>query len=81
MAMNVRNGIPIVQSVTKAKKPQGRLWMAIPNPYTRYIEMFMTVDGCEVSVIMPYKKEWVQQYTEEGWHTKKVWDVDERRNA
>jgi len=41
----------------------------------------MKVDDCEVSIIMPYKSEWVQQYTKEGWHTKKVWDVDERRNA
>lgn len=79
--MNMRNGIPIVQSVKKSKQPQGRLWKAIPNPYTQYIEMAIIVDGWEASVIMPYKSEWVQQYTKEGWHTKKVWDVDERRNA
>lgn len=78
--MNMRNGIPIVQSV-KSKQPQDRLWKAIPNPFTRYIEMAMIVEGCEASVIMPYKSEWVQQYIKEGWHTKKVWDVDERRNA
>ena len=79
--MNTRNGIPIVQSVPILKQPQARLWKAIPNPFTKYIELFMTVDGCEASVIMPYKKEWVQQYIKEGWHTKKVWDVDECRNA
>ncbi|QDP99398.1 hypothetical protein FOH38_01870 [Lysinibacillus fusiformis] len=79
--MNMRNGIPIVQSVTKAKKPQDRLWKAIPNPYTRFIEMAIIVDGCKASVIMPYKNEWVQQYIEEGWYTKKAWDVNERRNA
>lgn len=78
--MNTRNGIPIVQSV-KSKQPQNKLWKAIPNPFTRYIEMAMIIDGCEASVVMPYKKEWVQQYNKEGWHTKKVWDVDERRNA
>lgn len=76
----MRNGIPIVQSV-KSKKLQDRLWMAIPNPFTRYIEMAMIVDGCEASVIMPCKYEWVQQYIKEGWHTKKVWDIDERKNA
>lgn len=77
----MRNGIPIVQSVKKKNQPQGRLWKAIPNPFTRYIEMAIIVDGCEASVIMPYKSEWVQQYTHEGWYTKKVWDIDERRNA
>ncbi|MFJ7914458.1 MULTISPECIES: hypothetical protein [unclassified Lysinibacillus] len=76
--MNMRNGIPIVQSV-KSKKPQNRLWRAIPNPFTRYIEMAMIINGCEASVVMPYKLEWVQQYIEEGWHTKKVWDINERR--
>lgn len=78
--MNLRNGIPIIQP-KKLKQPQGRLWKSKPNPYKRYIEMTMNVDGCEASVIMPYKSEWVQQYTKEGWHTKKVWEVDERRNA
>ncbi|QDP99440.1 hypothetical protein FOH38_02090 [Lysinibacillus fusiformis] len=73
--MNMRNGIPIVQSVKSKKQPQGRLWKAIPNPYTRFIEMAIIVDGCEASVIMPYKKEWVQQYIKEGWHTKKVWEI------
>lgn len=79
--MNIRNGIPIVPSVTKAKKTQDRSWKPMPNPFTRYIEMSMIVDGCEASVIMPYKNEWVQQYIKEGWHTKKVWDIDERENA
>lgn len=78
--MNMRNGIPIVQSVKKTKQPP-RLWKAIPNPFTKYIEMAMIVNGCEASVIMPYKSEWVQQYTKEGWHTKKVWDVNEHKNA
>lgn len=78
--MNLRNGIPIIQP-KKLKQPQGRLWKAKPNPYKRYIEMTINVDGWEASVIMPYKSEWVQQYTKEGWYTKKVWDVDERRNA
>jgi len=78
--VNMRNGIPIVQSV-KSNKPQVRLWRAIPNPFTKYIEMIMTVNGCEASVIMPYKKEWVQQYIEEGWGVKEVWGVDERKNA
>ncbi|MBL3729303.1 hypothetical protein JIN86_06775 [Lysinibacillus sp. HST-98] len=78
--MNLRNGIPIIRP-KKLKQPQGRLWKAKPNSYKRYIEMTMNVDGCEASVIMPYKSEWVQQYIREGWHTKKVWDVDERRNA
>lgn len=27
--MNMRNGIPIVQSVKKSKQTQGRLWKAI----------------------------------------------------
>lgn len=78
--MNIRNGIPIIQS-GKSKQLQGRLWKAEHNPYKRYIEMMMIVDGCEASVVMPYKSEWVQQYIREGWHTRKVWDVDERRNA
>ncbi|SPU37894.1 Uncharacterised protein [Lysinibacillus capsici] len=79
--MNMRNGIPIVQSVKKTKQPQGRLWKAIPNPFTKYIELFMTVDKCEVSIIMPYDFEWIQQYLNEGWIELGVWDVDERRNA
>lgn len=73
--MNMRNGIPIVQSVKKKKQPQGRLWKAIPNPYTRYIEMTIIVDGCEASVIMPYKYKWVQKYQSEGWITKEVWVI------
>ncbi|MFJ7736417.1 hypothetical protein ACIQ2D_08735 [Lysinibacillus sp. NPDC097287] len=72
--MNMRNGIPIVQSVKNTGRPQNRLWKAITNPYTRYIEMAIIVNGCEASVVMPYKHKWVQQYTNEGWHTKKVWD-------
>ena len=79
--MNMRNGIPIVQSVKSKKQPQGRLWKAIPNPFTKYIELFMTVDECEVSIIMPYDFEWIQQYLNEGWIERGVWDVDERRNA
>ncbi|MFJ5768125.1 hypothetical protein ACIP9C_22615 [Lysinibacillus sp. NPDC093210] len=79
--MNMRNGIPIVQSVKKTKQPQGRLWEAKPNPFTKYIEMFMTVDGCEVSVIMPYKYKWVQQYLNEGWIERGVWNVHECRRA
>jgi hypothetical protein len=70
--MNLRNGIPIIRS-GKLKQPQGRLWKAEPNPYKRYIEMTMKVDGCEASVIMPYKYKWVQKYKREGWETKEVW--------
>lgn len=70
----MRNGIPIVQSVKNTSRPQNKLWRTITNPYTRYIEMTMIVDGCEASVVMPYKHKWVQQYLREGWHTKKVWD-------
>jgi len=79
--MNMRNGIPIVQSVKKLKQPQDRLWTAIPNPFTKYIELFMTVDGCEVSISIPYDFEFVQQYLNEGWIERGVWDVDERRHA
>ncbi|MFJ7407516.1 MULTISPECIES: hypothetical protein [unclassified Lysinibacillus] len=79
--MNMRNGIPIVQSVKKKKQPQGRLWKAKPNPFTKYIEMFMTVDGCEVSIIMPYDFEWIQQYLNEGWIERGVWNVHECRRA
>ncbi len=50
--MNMRNGIPIVQSVKKSKQPQGRLWMAISNPYTRYIEMAIIIDECEARNVM-----------------------------
>jgi len=77
----MRNGIPIVQSVKKTKQPQGRLWTAIPNPFTKYIEMFMTVDGCEVSVIMPYEFESIQQHLNEGWIERGVWNVHECRYA
>lgn len=79
--MNMRNGIPIVQSVKKTKQPQRRLWKTTPNPFTKYIEMFMTVDGCEVSISIPYDFECVQQYINEGWIERGVWDVDERKNA
>lgn len=72
--MNLRNGIPIIQS-GKLKQPQGRLWKVQPNPYKRYIEMTMKVDGCEASVIMPYKYKWVQKYKREGWITKEVWVI------
>ena len=27
----------------------------------------MTVEECEVSVIIPYDFEWIQQYLNEGW--------------
>lgn len=77
----MRNGIPIVQSVKKSKQPQGRLWKAIPNPFTKYIELFMTVDECEVSIIMPYDFDWIQQYLNEGWIERGVWYVNEHRNA
>lgn len=77
----MRNGIPIVQSVKKTKQSQGRLWKAKPNPFTKYIEMFMTVDGCEVSVIMPYDFEAFQQYINEGWIERGVWNVHECRRA
>lgn len=77
----MRNGIPIVQSVKSKKQLQRRLWKAIPNPFTKYIEMFMTVDGCEVSISIPYDFEYVQQYINEGWIERGVWDVDERKNA
>ncbi|MFS0819651.1 hypothetical protein ABC382_22540 [Lysinibacillus sp. 1P01SD] len=70
--MNLRNGIPIIQP-GKLKQPQGRLWKAEPNPYKRYIELTMIVDGCEASIIMPYKHKWVQKYKREGWETKEVW--------
>ncbi|MGE7753283.1 hypothetical protein [Lysinibacillus fusiformis] len=72
--MNVRNGIPIIQPGHK-KQVQGQLWKAEPNPYKRYIEMTMMVDGCEASVIMPYKYKWVQKYKCEGWITKEVWVI------
>lgn len=79
----MRNGIPIVQSrsVKKTKQPQNRLWKAPPNPFTKYIEMYMTVDGCEVSVIMPYDFEWIQQYLNEGWIERGVWSEHECRYA
>lgn len=41
----------------------------------------MTVDGCEVSISIPYDFEYVQQYINEGWIERGVWDVDERRYA
>lgn len=72
----MRNGIPIVQSVINTKQPQDRLWKAITNPYTHYIEMAMIVDGCEASVVMPYKHKWVKQYIEEGWSVVKEWSVE-----
>ncbi|GED64333.1 hypothetical protein [Lysinibacillus fusiformis] len=72
--MNIRNGIPIIQPGQK-KQAQGQLWKAESNPYKRYIEMTMTVDGCEASVIMPYKYKWVQKYKHEGWITKEVWVI------
>lgn len=77
----MRNGIPIVQPVKKMKQPKDRLWKATPNPFTKYIEMFMTVYGCEVSISIPYDFEYVQQYINEGWMERGVWDVDERKNA
>ncbi len=33
--------------------------------------MAIIVDGCEASVIMPYKYKWVQKYKREGWFTNK----------
>lgn len=41
----------------------------------------MTVDECEVSIIMPYDFEWIQQYLNKGWIERGVWDVDECRYA
>lgn len=72
----MRNGIPIVQSVKSTGHPQGKVWKAISNPYTRYIEMAMIVDGCEASVVMPYKHKWVQQYISEGWSIAKEWSTE-----
>lgn len=63
----MRNGIPIVQSVKNTGRPQSRLWKAVTNTYTKHVEMFMTVEECEVSVIIPYDFEWIQQYLNEGW--------------
>lgn len=41
----------------------------------------MTVEGCEVSISIPYDFENVQQYLNEGWIEKGAWDVDGCKNA